>query len=150
MSDLAPLDAYCAGLLARLNSSERRRLSRQIASTIRTNQVKRIAAQKNPDGSAYAPRKPQKLRGKKGRIRRTMFSKLRTSKFLKTEGSPDAAVISFTGQVQRMAQAHQFGLRDKVNRRRNIEAYYPVRELLGLTSTDVSAVEVLVITHLAR
>ena len=150
MSDLAPLDAYCSALLISLQPAARRQLARQIATGMRASQAKRIAAQLNPDGSAFAPRKPQKLRNKKGSIRRTMFAKLRTAKYLKTEASPNAAVISFAGQVQRIAQVHQFGLRDKVNRRRNLEADYPARELLGITRTDVSLVEDLVIAHLAR
>ena len=149
MSDLAPLDAYCSALLASLQPAARRQLARQIAAGIRTSQAKRIAAQLNPDGSAFAPRKPQKLRNKKGSIRRTMFAKLRTTKYLKTEASPNAAVISFAGQVQRIAQVHQFGLRDKVNRRRNLEADYPARELLGITHSDVALVEELVLSHLA-
>lgn len=150
MSDLAPLDAYCSALLSSLESSERRRLARTIATAVRTNQVKRIAAQLNPDGSAYVPRKPQKLRGKKGRIRRSMFSKLRTARYLKTETSSESAVITFAGEVQRIAKVHQLGLRDKVNRRKSIEVKYDARELLGITQSDVSLVADLVISHLAR
>lgn len=150
MSDLAPLDAYCSALLASLQPSARRQLARQIATGMRASQAKRIASQHNPDGSDFAPRKPHKFRSKKGSIRRTMFAKLRTAKYLKTEASPNAAVISFAGEVQRIAQVHQFGLRDKVNRRRNLEADYPARKLLGITRTDVSLVEELVLAHLAR
>lgn len=150
MSDLAPLDAYCSSLLASLESSERRKLARTIATTVRANQVKRIAAQLNPDGSAFVPRKPQKLRGKKGRIRRGMFTKLRTARYLKTEISSESAIISFAGEVQRIAKVHQLGLRDKVNRRKNIEVKYDARELLGITQSDVSLVADLVISHLAR
>lgn len=150
MSDLAPLDAYCSALLASLESSERRKLARTIATTVRANQVKRIAAQLNPDGSAYVPRKPQKLRGKKGRIRRSMFAKLRTPRYLKTEASSESAVITFAGEVQRIAKVHQLGLRDKVNRRKSIEVKYDARELLGITQSDVSLVADLVISHLAR
>lgn len=150
MSDLAPLEAYCSGLLASLQPSARRQLARQIATGVRAIQSKRIASQHNPDGSPYAPRKLQKFRSKKGGIRRTMFAKMRTAKYLKTEASPNAAAVTFAAEVQRIAKVHQLGLRDKVNRRRNLEADYAVRELLGITRTDVELVEDLVITHLAR
>jgi phage virion morphogenesis protein len=151
MNDLAPLDAYCAALLANLQPSSRRQLARQIATSLRSSGAKRISAQQNPDGSPFEPRKPQKLRSKKGRIRRTMFAKMRTNRFLKTEASPDSAVVTFADQVQRIAQVHQLGLRDKVNRRRsNIEVQYPERKLLGLTDADVALVEDLVLAHLAR
>ncbi len=151
MSDLEPLDAWCAGLLTSLQPSARRQLARQIANGVRTNQAKRITAQLNPDGSAYEPRKPQKLRKKKGGIRRGMFAKMRTTRFLKTSSSPDSVVIQFASQVQRMAEVHHYGLRDKVNRRRsNLEAQYPARELLGITGADIDLVEELVLSHLAR
>jgi phage virion morphogenesis protein len=79
-----------------------------------------------------------------------MFAKLRTSKFLKTEVSPESAVVTFSDEVQRIANVHQHGLRDKVNRRRNLETDYPERKLLGITHTDVLLVKELVINHLAR
>ena len=148
MSDLAPLEAYCAALLANLQPSERRKLARNIATDLRATQAKRIAAQQNPDGSPYAPRK-RKLRTKKGGIRRTMFAKLRTAKYLKTEVTPDSAVVTFTDQVQHMAQVHHYGLRDKVNKR-GLQVDYPARELLGITKTEVQLVKDLIIDHLAR
>jgi phage virion morphogenesis protein len=68
----------------------------------------------NPDGTAFAPRKPQ-MRAQKGRLRRQMFTKLRQAKWLKTEVSPDSAAVQFVGQVERIAAVHQYGLRDKVS-----------------------------------
>lgn len=40
-----------------------------------------------------------------------MFAKLRTSRFMKAKGSDSAAVVEFTGKVQRMARVHQYGLK---------------------------------------
>jgi len=150
MSDLAPLDAYCSALLANLQPSARRQLARQIAAGLRTANAKRIAAQQNPDGSPYEPRKQQKLRKKKGSIRRTMFAKMRTARLLKTAATPEGAFVQFSAQVQRMAEVHHYGLRDKVNRRRGPEVQYPARELLGITSADIELVESLSLAHLAR
>src|SRR5260363_336760 len=42
---------------ARLQPSARRRLARTLAVALRRSQQSRIAAQRNPDGSAFAPRK---------------------------------------------------------------------------------------------
>lgn len=150
MSDLAALDAWCNALIGQLQPAARRQLARQIATGIRANQARRIAAQRNPDGSPFAPRKPQRLRSKKGSIRRQMFGKLRTAKWLKTQTSADSAIVSFAGQVQRIAQVHQFGLRDKVNRRGSLEVQYAQRELLGITPEDAALVESLVLDHLSR
>lgn len=149
MSDLAPLDAYCSALISKLEPGARRRLARDLAASLRASQAKRIAAQLNPDGSAYAPRKPI-LRRNKGKIRRTMFAKLRTAKYLKVEASPERAVVTFAAEVQRIARVHQYGLRDKVRRGHGPEVAYPMRELLGITANEVMAVEETVLAHLAR
>ncbi|MDI8978176.1 phage virion morphogenesis protein, partial [Salmonella enterica subsp. enterica serovar Lubbock] len=42
-------------------------------------------------------------RSKKGRIKRQMFTKLRTKKYLKTAASTDSASVQFEGKVQRIA-----------------------------------------------
>lgn len=151
MNDLAPLDAWCAGLLQSLQPAQRRALAREMAHRLRESQAKRIAAQLNPDGSAFDPRKTQ-ARGKRGAIRRKMFIKIRTAKWMKTEATPDSAVVTFASSVQAMAKVHQFGLRDSVNKRRKsgAEVTYPVRQLLGFTQGEVDTVGGLMLDHLAK
>lgn len=148
MSDLAPLDAYASSLISALEPAARKSLAREIAKALRASQSKRIAAQQNPDGSAFVPRKPQ-LRHRKGKVRRTMFAKLRTVKYLKADGSPDAAIVRFTRDVERIARAHQEGLRDRVNRKTGLEAKYPERRLLGFTAADEALIAATVTAHLA-
>lgn len=58
--DLHALEDWAGALLARLSTSERRKLNQDIARELRTSHRKRIAAQKNPDGSKFAPRKQVK------------------------------------------------------------------------------------------
>lgn len=137
-----------AGLLANMDSKARRQLAREVAKQLRQSQQRRIAAQLNPDGSAFEKRKPQ-VRDQKGRIRRTMFSKLRTAKYLKTEAKPDAAVVGFVSQVGRIAPVHQYGLRDRAQKG-GPEVQYPVRQLLGFSDADIEAVSDLTIKHLAN
>lgn len=153
MNALAPLDAWCGALLGRITPAERRTLARRIAADLRASQAKRIAAQTNPDGTPYAPRK-SRLRARRGAIRakarRQMFSRLRTAKWMKTEATPEMAVVTFAAQVQRIAQVHQHGLRDKVNRRGGPEVQYPERQLLGLTPQEIEAVGDAVLALLAR
>ncbi|PLT16282.1 MULTISPECIES: phage virion morphogenesis protein [Ralstonia] len=138
MSGLYELDAYLAGLLAKLDAPQRRVLARAVAVELRRRQSARIAAQRNPDGTAYEPRKPQ-LRHKRGGIRRAMFTRLRMAKWLKAEADPNAAVVTFAGSAQRIAAVHHFGLRDRVNKK-GLTAQYPARALLGLAPEDVSAI----------
>lgn len=153
MNELAPLDAWCSSLLGRITPAERRELARRIAADLRASQARRIAAQMDPDGTPYAPRKPR-LRARRGAIKaratRAMFSKLRTARWMKTEATPDSAVVTFAAQVQRMAQVHQHGLRDKVDRRGGPEITYPARQLLGLTPPEIEAVGDAVLARLAR
>ena len=70
-------------------------------------------------------------RSKKGRIKRQMFAKLRTTKYLKTAASADSASVQFEGKVQRIARVHHYGLRDLVSRK-GPEVRYAERRLLGV------------------
>ncbi|WP_454711099.1 phage virion morphogenesis protein [Cupriavidus nantongensis] len=146
MSDFRTLEAWAGALLSNLEAPARRALARAVAAEMRRRQGARIAEQRNPDGSAFEPRKPQ-LRLRPGRVRRAMFARLRTTRFLKMEASPDAAVVTFVGRAQRIAAVHQFGLRDRVNRA-GLEVTYPQRELLGFDDADVDRITDLVLAHL--
>ncbi|MCC2941777.1 phage virion morphogenesis protein [Citrobacter portucalensis] len=119
--------------------ASRRKLSTEIAKELRRSQQQRIKQQKAPDGTPYQVRKRQLLRAKKGRIKRAMFQKLRTSRYLKASGHNDAAVVEFTGKVQRIAQVHQFGLKDTPNKYSQIIPY-PVRQLVGVNDSNVEMV----------
>lgn len=147
--DLQSLEDWAAPLLARLEAKERRRLARAIARDLRRSQRERIKSQTNPDGTPYAPRKPQKWRARQGSIRRkAMFGKLATAKWLKATARGDAAVAGFFGSVARIAKTHQYGLRDRVDRDGpTIE--YPQRELLGFTEADRARIRDALIEHLA-
>ncbi len=147
MSELAPLETLCNGLLTQISATERRKLARQIATALRQSQAQRIARQQDPDGSSFSPRKPQ-LRKKKGAIRRAMFAKMRTAKWLKIEATPDTATVVFADAVQHMADVHQHGLRDKVNPR-GLTAQFPARRLLGFSHADTDMVQDAVLAHLA-
>ncbi|ELY2734978.1 phage virion morphogenesis protein, partial [Cronobacter sakazakii] len=95
------------------------------------------------------PRREQPARAKKGRVKREMFAKLRTNRFMKANGSSDAAVVEFTGKVQRIARVHQYGLKDKPGRNGRA-VQYPARPLLGFDEGDRQAVEGLIISRLSE
>ncbi|MFV9259029.1 phage virion morphogenesis protein [Citrobacter freundii] len=149
MSELTPFDDQIAGLIGALSPASRRRLASEIAKQLRAAQQQRIRQQKAPDGSPYETRKRQPLRAKKGRIKRAMFQKLRTSRYMKASGRNDAAVVEFTGKVQRIAQIHQLGLNDRPNPHAK-DVQYPERQLLGFSQTNKQLVEELVIAHILR
>ncbi|CAB5285241.1 phage virion morphogenesis protein [Burkholderia multivorans] len=145
---LSRVEEWASALLGQLTSAQRARLAKELAAELRRRQSRRIAEARNPDGSRYAPRKPQ-ARRKKGRIRRAMFAKLRTARFLKTTSSADASVLHFTRDVERIARVHQEGLRDRVQRDGPI-VQYPARELLGLADADVERIADVVLDFLSQ
>ena len=148
MSDFRPFEEKLKGLLDAMSPAARRRLAVDIAKRLRQSQQQRIKSQKAPDGTAYAPRKPQRIRDKKGRVKRAMFAKLRNARYLKASGDDKSAVVEFTGKVKRIARVHQSGLKDKPGRN-SAEVQYPARPLLGFSDEDTALVENIIIEHLA-
>lgn len=136
MDNLHKVDEWLAALLANLEPAARQRMMRELAQGLRRNQQNNIRLQRNPDGSGYEPRKVT-ARTKKGRIKRQMFAKLRTAKYLKTVASADSASVQFAGKVQRIARVHHYGLRDRVSRR-GPEIRYAERRLLGVNKEVVA------------
>nr|WP_278435352.1 phage virion morphogenesis protein [Enterobacter mori] len=130
MYDLQRVDDWLAALLANLEPAARNRMMRQLAQELRRSQQQNIRLQRNPDGTVFEARRVT-ARSKKGRIKRQMFAKLRTTKYLKTAATADSASVQFDGKVQRIARVHHYGLRDRV-RRNGPEARYPARRLLGV------------------
>jgi len=146
MNDFKPFDDQLAGLIAALSPAGRRRLAGEIAKQLRTAQQQRIKQQKAPDGSPYQARKRQPLRARTGRIKRAMFQKLRTSRYMKASGRESSAVVEFTGKVQRIARVHQYGLKDWTNPHSRY-VQYAERQLLGFSQSEMQLVEGLVIKH---
>lgn len=147
--DLSRLENWAAPLLAKLEPGERRRLTRTLAIDLRRSQQRRIAAQQNPDGSPYAPRK-REVRGKAGRIKRNaMFVRILQAKHLRISSDANQAGIGFVGRVARIARVHQQGQSDTVNRS-GLRVRYERRELLGFTESDIDRIRDLLVEHLIR
>ncbi|EKN4067996.1 TPA: phage virion morphogenesis protein [Yersinia enterocolitica] len=140
MNEFKPFEDKLAGLIAALSPASRRRMTVEIAKKLRQRQQQRIKSQKSPDGTPYAPRKRQPIKAKKGRIKREMFAKLRTNRFLKASGDTNEAVVEFTSKVQRIARVHHYGLKDKPGRN-SAAVEYPERPLMGFNSEDYKVIE---------
>jgi len=130
MAELHEVDAWLDALLAQLEPSARKRMLREVARDVRRSQQANITAQRAPDGTAWEPRRV-KARTKPGRIRRKMFAKLKTTKYLKAQANAEQAEIAFAPAVQKLARVHHYGLRDRVNRRGTV-VKYAERPLLGI------------------
>ncbi|WP_163310145.1 phage virion morphogenesis protein [Enterobacter kobei] len=148
MSEFKPFDDRLNGLIAALSPAARRKLAGEIAKELRKSQQQRIKLQKAPDGSPYQARKRQPLRAKNGRIKRAMFQKLRTSRYMKATGHENSAMVEFTSKVQRIARVHNYGLKDRPNRNSR-DVQYEARPLLGISYDDTKMIENVIIKNLS-
>lgn len=147
-NELQPLVSKLESLIANLSAAERRRLTTEVARSLRGSQAKRIRDNKAPDGSAFEQRKPQlQLRKRRGSVR--MFAKLQRANWLKPKSNPNEASLTFRGFALRIALIHQLGLRDQVNKN-GTQYQYPVRELLGFSIDELKTVEEIITRHLAK
>lgn len=150
MSDnLEALEDWAGGLLSQLEPAARNKLARELGQALRRSQQQRIAAQRNPDGSKYVPRKQRDLRGKQNRVKRKaqMFQKLRTASHMKVKGDANAVAVGFTGRVARIARVHQYGLKDRAKPGAP-DVSYKQRALLGLTESDINIIHDELLRHL--
>lgn len=146
MNNIGKLADHLQPFLQRLSSGERAKLAKKIGRDLRNNQKKRITEQKNPDGSSYTPRR-KRLREQKGRIKRKMFTKLKSNENLQLMSDANAVAIGFVGRVSRIANVHQYGLRDRAARNAP-DTIYPTRELLGFTDQDIQFIEDSFLKHI--
>jgi len=129
MAELHEVDAWLDALLAQLEPSARTKMLREVARDVRRIQQANITAQRAPDGTAWEPRRVT-ARTKPGRIRRKMFAKLKTTKYLKVRENANQAEISFAPSVQKIAQIHHYGLKERLNSHKFL-VKYPERQLIG-------------------
>jgi phage virion morphogenesis protein len=146
-NDLQALETWVSVLIAKLDEGERRKLLSVVARDLRRSQSKRITTQRNPDGSAFAPRKPKDLRGKKGRIKSKMFTKLKSARYMRAESTANGLSVGFVGRVSRIARVHQFGLKDRPERGQS-DVQYETRQLLGFSGDELENIRNLLIDHL--
>lgn len=157
LDDVAALEAELARLIAAVAPDQRRGLAMRIGRELRRSQAARIAAQLNPDGAPFAPRKPKEHgRDRRGAIKRRarpapMFRKLRTMRWLTMEATSEEVAIGFANSsAARIALVHQKGLRDRVSKKAGSpEVTYAARGILGLTAVETARILDLVAAQLA-
>jgi len=146
MAELHEVDAWLAALLSQLEPAARKKMLREVAHDVRRIQQANITAQRSPDGTAWEPRRVS-ARSKKGRIRRGMFAKLKTAKYLKAQADADTAEVAFVPAVQKLARVHHYGLRDRVSRRGPM-VKYAERSLLGFGEDTMLSIHALLLSWL--
>ena len=143
--DLNRLENWLEPLINKLSTAERAKLARSIGTELRKSNQARIKAQRNVDGTPYAPRRSQHM---SNRIkRRAMFRQLRQNKYMRLATNANRVSIGFTANVSKVARVHHYGLRDKV-RKDGPDVQYEKRELLGFSKEDEALIMDKVIEHL--
>lgn len=147
MNEFAKLPAYTNDILQKMSPGERAKLSKNIGRDLRNSQKQRITSQKNSDGSSYTPRKKRLRERMKGKVKNKMFNKIKSLTYLKVMTDANAINIGFAGRIARIARVHQYGLRDRPDKKSSA-IQYPKRELLGLTEQDITNIASLLEKHL--
>lgn len=148
MNDLRKLEDWAGALLVKLDPKERRKVNQSIARDLRRSQQQRIRAQRNPDGTAYEPRKKPAQRTKTGRIKqKAMFRKLSLASHLRMNSTANAVGVAFMARNARIARIHQYGLHDSPGKN-SPRVKYAKRELLGFSDSDLALVRDRLIDHL--
>lgn len=143
-TDLTKVEDWLDGLMLRLEPDARRKLSLKVGQSLRRSNAQRIAANKEPDGKAMAPRRPRIGPDGKPIRRKRMFRRLRMARNMRIKATPDSVELDFGGgNAQRIAEVHHDGRTDRVGRTRDgrtIRARYEARRLLGFGGDDMERV----------
>ena len=149
---MRPLESFAERLGALINNLEppaQKEMARAIAKRLRASQQQNIKRQQAPDGTPFKPRRAEPVRKKKGRVKREMFVKLRTAKYMKAKATNSEASVEFVGNVQRMAQVHHYGLRDRPTKQSK-KVPYETRRLFGYSNEAYELIEATIITFLNK
>lgn len=86
-----------------------------------------------------------RIRDRRGQIRK-MFERMQGK--LKTMNDANGVAVGFVGRTARIAEIHQYGLRDQVSPGKS--ASYAARQLLGFTGEDIEHIRDLVLEHIEK
>lgn len=140
--DLSRFDEWFGQILAGLSPAQRRKATLKLGQELRRSNLKRVAANIEPDGRPMEPRKPRLDR--RGKVRKRgsgkMFKGLRKLRNWKIEADADGVEIRpATGSVDRVGAVSQFGEVADVGRLhdgRTIRHRYAQRRILGFGPED--------------
>lgn len=138
---LDQISDWADAFLKNLSSAEVRKLAKQIAQDLRRSNQRRIDAQVSPTGTPYVPRK-NKLRKKKGRIRRKMFSGLRQARHLAIKATGEGATVGYlAAKVAKIAETHHLGKSESIRLgKKTFTVQYPERQLIGFNDQDIDSI----------
>ncbi len=130
---LAPLKRWLVNALAAIDPAARRALLMDIGRELRRRNQRRIAAQTDPDGAAWAPRK----RNSHGKVRKhaKMLQGFRDGRRLRLKVTTGSMELGYDGRNAWMARIHHYGEVAAVARG-GANVKYLARRLLGMPEDD--------------
>ena len=159
--DLAAIEPWIAGIMARFEPGRRMILARRIGMILRKINAVRVNANVDPDGAPMQPRKPKGERpAKPGKNKRTpirqrgkrgaMFRRIELARNMIVVPGPDEVALTFRPRVLETAAVHHFGEVAPVNPKyaNSIRTRYPERRLLGFGPGDSDLILAQIMAHL--
>lgn len=145
-SNIEDLQPWMQAYVDRLSPQSRKQLLRQVGTRLKTENRKRMTAQRDPDGQAWTPRKPQKQHDKKQNSKK-LFLRLRQAKRLRHRVMSDRLQVGFVGRAARIARIHHYGLRQRLQYG---QAQYPARELIGIPDGDKQLLSEIILNYVEQ
>ncbi|WP_336778244.1 phage virion morphogenesis protein [Pantoea sp. USHLN256] len=138
MNDLQQVNDRLNALIGNFSPSSRNEMARSIAKKLRASHQQNIKHQQAPDGTPFKLLKSQPINNKKGRVKREMFVKFRTAKYIKARATSDEAVVEFVDRVVRRPS------------RNGKEVHYEQRLLPSINKYDLQMIEEHLIAYLTK
>ncbi len=129
------LEDWLKQISAGLSDSEKRQLTRRLATKLKQQMRKRIRDQRDPSGAKFTPRR----RTQRGSIKRgAMFQRL--PRMIRTAYSSSHAEVGFSGRTAKVMEVHQYGLVTRPSKNSK-PTRYEVRQTLGLSDDDADIIK---------
>ena len=148
--DFAKLESWLQQYAATLTPPARKKLMMAIMRELRRANAQRIAANVDPDGGKFEPRKPRKGKAKRTPGGGAMFRKLRLARNMKIRHDPDEGQLAIPNRI---SLDHHYGLEAIIGYRADgspIRHTYAVRRLLGFGDADIRRIMDAAIDHIGR
>lgn len=149
--DIKKLDDWANTLIASLAPRERQKLFKRMGQHLRRANKKRITAQTGPDGRRWIRRKKQSQRGPGARAK--MFLGLRKARHMRLTTSAQGLALGFEGKTAQIARVHHYGLRERLNGRKERKGplvKFAERQLIGIARSDKEHLEEMLLEHVSQ
>jgi len=140
---LSEINDALSAMVERLSPRNRRTLLLRLATILKGQNQKRMAAETDPEGLPWTERKNPPRKGKN----KKMMAGLR--KVMKASATSTSAKVGFTGYAGKIARVHHYGLMAAVSKG-GPRIRYEMRELIGIADEDKELLEAAILDYLSK